>query len=274
MPVVPFSPLASDQEAVTYEHGPDSLAQPGVRAGTVREFVIDDSRAYPGTIRRVWVHTAAGHDPSSPAAVTLFNDGWWYLDPAGDVRAGIVLDNLAAQRAIPPMIGIFVDPGEFPGSVMPKNRNNEYDPGDTRYVQFLLDEVLPRAIEGLTFGGGMGICGGSSGGNAAFTAAWHRPDAIARVIAFNPSFAQMPGGNPYPALLADGETRRIRTLLHAAHHDIGWNDREENWFAESLETAAALARSGHDLRLVVGDGGHSPNHGGVLLPDALRWLWR
>ncbi|MDR2997336.1 MAG: enterochelin esterase, partial [Microbacterium sp.] len=91
---------------------------------------------------------------------------------------------------------------------------------------------------------------------------------------FNPSFAQMPGGNPYPALLADGETRRIRTLLHAAHHDSGWTDRENNWFAESLETAAALARSGHDLRLVVVDGGHSPNHGGVLLPDALRWLWR
>ena len=35
--------------------------------------------------------------------------------------------------------------------------------------------------------------------------------------------------------------------------------------------AAALAEAGYDLRLVVGDGGHSPNHGGVLLPDALRW---
>ncbi|WP_236602615.1 hypothetical protein [Microbacterium sp. 8M] len=47
-----------------------------------------------------------------------------------------------------------------------------------------------------------------------------------------------------------------------------------NWFAESLETAAALARRGYDFRLVVGDGGHHPNHGGVLLPDALCWLWR
>jgi len=25
---------------------------------------------------------------------------------------------------------------------------------------------------------------------------------------------------------------------------------------------------------VLGDGGHSSNHDGVLLPDALRWLWR
>jgi enterochelin esterase family protein len=30
----------------------------------------------------------------------------------------------------------------------------------------------------------------------------------------------------------------------------------------------------YDFRLVLGDGGHDGNHGGVLLPDALRWLWR
>lgn len=93
------------------------------------------------------------------------------------------------------------------------------------------------------------------------------------MIAFNPSFAQMPGGNPYPRLLAQHETRPTRVFLHAAHRDINWNSATDNWFAESLETGAALARAGYDFRLVVGDGGHSPNHGGVLLPDALRWLW-
>ncbi|WP_292715721.1 hypothetical protein [Microbacterium sp. 13-71-7] len=120
----------------------------------------------------------------------------------------------------------------------------------------------------------MGICGGSSGGNAAFTTAWQRPDSLRRVIAFNPSFAQMPDGNPYPARIADEDRRPLRVFLHAAQRDLQWNEAESNWFAESLETAAALARHGYDLRLVVGDGGHSPNHGGVLLPDALRWLWR
>lgn len=37
-------------------------------------------------------------------------------------------------------------------------------------------------------------------------------------------------------------------------------------------TATACQRQ--DFRLVLGDGGHNPNHGGVLLPDALRWLFR
>lgn len=32
-------------------------------------------------------------------------------------------------------------------------------------------------------------------------AAWHRPDRFRRVVGFLSSFAQMPGGNPYPAAL-------------------------------------------------------------------------
>jgi len=54
-----------------------------------------------------------------------------------------------------------------------------------------------------------GICGGSSGGNGAFTAAWLRSDAFTRVIAFNSSFAQMPDGNPYPALLFSNRRSRF-----------------------------------------------------------------
>lgn len=275
MTLQPYTSLPLDQGAVSYAYGPDSFPSPGVEPGRIDRFTIDDSTAYPGTTRSVWVHAPAGHDPLRPASVMLFNDGWWYLDPEGDVRAGVVLDNLAAQGAIPSVVGVFVDPGIRTASDEPKNRNVEYDADDNRYAGFLIDEVLPRiaALHALE-PDGHGICGGSSGGDAAFTAGWQRPEVFRRVIAFNPSFAQMPQGNPYPRLLSGGERRDLRIVLHAAHRDIGWNDPEWNWFAESLETAAALTRTGHDVRLVVGDGGHSPNHGGVLLPDALRWLWR
>ena len=275
MTLQPYTSLPVSQDDVSYAYGPDSLPSPGVAAGRIERFTIDDSIGYPGTTRSVWVHVPAGHDSLRPASVMLFNDGWWYLDPEGDVRAGVVLDNLAAQGAIPPTVGVFVDPGIRTASEDPKNRNIEYDAADGRYAGFLIEEVLPRVAALHTVAaGGHGICGGSSGGDAAFTAGWQRPEVFRRVIAFNPSFAQMPEGNPYPRLLRDGARRELRILLHAAHRDIGWNDPEWNWFAESLETAAALTRTGHDVRLVVGDGGHSPNHGGVLMPDALRWLWR
>jgi enterochelin esterase family protein len=207
----------------------------------------------------------------------FFNDGWWYLDPDGDVRGGVVLDNLASDGSLPPMIGVFVDPGIVDVDGTPtKHRNAEYDAFDGTYADFLLEEVLPVVAARYRVADDpmmRGVCGGSSGGNAAMTAAWSRPDGIGRVIAFNPSFAQMPGGNPYPALLAAEAHRPTRVFLHAAHRDLHWDEPDRNWFAESLDTASALARASWDFRLVVGDGGHAPNHGGVLLPDALRWSW-
>ena len=278
MDVVPFAPLPRTQGDVVYAYGPDSEPRAGVPAGTIEEVRLTDSSVFPGTTRSVWIHRPAGHSASAESAVMLFNDGWWYLDPEGDVRGGIVLDNLAAQGAVPPMIGVFVDPGVLDADGEPtRNRNAEYDAFDDRYATFLADEVLPVVEERFTLSGdpGMrGVCGGSSGGNAAVTAVWMRPDVLGRAISFNGSFAQMPGGNPYPSLLSTEPRRGMRVFLQAAHRDLNWSDRDLNWFAENLETAAALARAGYDFRLVVGDGGHSPNHGGVLLPDALRWLWR
>jgi len=274
---VPFVSLPVSQSEVEYEYGPDSVPRAGVLPGFLEELTLEDSVRFPGTSRKVWIHVPFAQLPSAESAVMFFNDGWWYLDPDAAVRGAAVLDNLASEGVLPPMVGVFVDPGVLHVEGSPiKHRNAEYDAFTDDYASFLLEEVLPlvsarfRVSEDPMM---RGICGGSSGGDAAMTAAWMRPDGIGRVIAFNSSFAQIPGGNPYPALIAGEPRRSTRIFLHAAHRDLNWNQRDDNWFAENLETAAALARGGYDFRLVVGDGGHSPNHGGVLLPDALRWLW-
>jgi enterochelin esterase family protein len=36
---------------------------------------------------------------------------------------------------------------------------------------------------------------------------------------------------------------------------------------------SGIAEASYDFQLVLADGGHSPNHAGVLLPDALRRLF-
>jgi enterochelin esterase family protein len=268
---------------VEYEFGPASRRQDDVEPGETTTFELEDTVAYPGTVRRVWVHVPAGVADSGRqdgAAVTVFQDGGLYLEPDGPVRAGVVLDNLVAKGNIPPMVGVFVDPGVFPSAdegAPRKNRNAEYDAFDGRYAGFLADEVLPRVAERIPLSqdpNRRAICGGSSGGNAAFTAAWTRPDVFGRAIGFLSSFAQMPGGNPYPALLATEPRRPMRVFLAAGHRDLGFDRPEMNWLAENLRTAAALAEAGYDHRFVLGDGGHSPNHGGVILPDALAWVWR
>ena len=37
---------------------------------------------------------------------------------------------------------------------------------------------------------------------------------------------------------------------------------------------AALKFKRYDNKFVGGTGGHSGKHGGAILPDSLRWLWR
>jgi enterochelin esterase family protein len=69
-------------------------------------------------------------------------------------------------------------------------------------------------------------------------------------------------------------SKPLRVFLQAATRDLNWDAADLNWFSANLRVAAALAERGYDLRLVLGDGGHDPNHGGAILPDALRWLWR
>ena len=274
---VPYLPLPNSQSSVRYLHGPDSNVQPGVPAGKTLEFVWNKSTVYPGTSRKYWVHVPAQYDPAAPAALMVFLDGRLYLDPEGEVRGGVVLDNLTHQGQIPVTIGVFVDPGVTDNAGSPKNRNIEYDGFDDRYATFLLTEIIPEVTGRFVISEdpeNWGICGGSSGGNCAFTAAWLRPDKFRRVICFLSSFTQMPGGNPYPALLPVTRVKPLRIFMLAGHRDLNWNKPQHNWLANNLRVAAALAEAGYDFRFVQGEGGHSPNHGGVLLPDALRWIYR
>lgn len=260
---------------VRYAYGPDSQRQPGVPEGTIVEHEWSESRVYPGTSRRFWVYVPAQYTDAEPASLMVFQDGWMYLDPEGELRAGFVFDNLIHRGELPVTIGVFVDPGLFPEER--KNRNAEYDAFDDAYTTFLLTEILPTVQERYAITDdpdGWAIGGGSSGGNCAFTAAWLRPDRFRRVLSFLGSFAQMPEENPYPALIRDTAPKPLRIFLGAATRDIGWNEPEFNWLSENLQVAAALAEHGYDLRLVLGDGAHDPNHCGAILPDALRWLWR
>lgn len=262
---VPYSSLPIERSEVTYERGPDSIPRSSVPRGRTRQLDVADPAAYPGTTRSVWVHAPAV-SWATELPVVVFQDGGGFLDPDDEMRAAVVLDNLIDAGAIPPVVGVFVDPG---------NRNAEYDAADATYAGFLLDEVLPRVAELVplrTRPEDRALCGFSSGGNASFTAAWHRPDAFGKVIGLSSSFPQV--ASDYPRLIAEVPVKPLRVFLQVGQRDLGWDEPDDNWLAANLEVGAALVRRSYDVRLVVGDGGHDGNHGGVLLPDALRWLWR
>lgn len=263
--------IDGDDGVRVYPHGDDSVARDGVPAGRVETFRLETSSIFPGTSRTVHVYLP----PGDPDALMVFQDGALYLDPSLDMRVGTVFDNLIADGSMPPTVGVFVDPGVLEDGS--KHRNAEYDPADGRYASLLIDEVLPAVRQVTTVTGDparTAISGGSSGGNCAFTAAWHRPDRFGKVLGFVSSFAQIPGGDPYPEWIRTADPKPLRVFLQANRFDLGHDQAEGNWYAENLLVAAALAERGYDHRLVLGDGAHSPNHGGAILPEALRWLWR
>jgi enterochelin esterase-like enzyme len=256
---------------VRYAHGPDSFSQPGVPRGALRAYEWNTSRVFPGTQRRFWVYVPAQYDDSEPASLMVFQDAEWYLDLDLQARAPVVFDNLIHRGEMPVTIGVFVSPGE------PERRYAEYDAFSDVYATFLLEEILPavRAEHAITDDPDQwAIGGGSSGGLCAFTVGWMRPDRFRRVLSFVGAFAQLEGGNRYPKLIRETPVKPLRIYPHTVTRDLNWNSARNNFLSGNLQVAAALAERGYDFRLVLGDGAHDGNHDGVILPDALRWLWR
>jgi enterochelin esterase-like enzyme len=250
---------------VRYAHGPDSYLQPDVPRGAIHEYEWAASRVFPGTTRRYWVYVPVQYTPEEPASLMVFQDGRMYLDPEGEIRAAIVFDNLIHRGEMPATIGVFVDPGE------PDNRNVEYDAFTDAYATFLLTEILPNVQDSYRISEDpdrWAICGGSAGACCAFTVAWMRPDRFRRVLTL------LGGDDFYPELIQETPRKPLRIFLQSATRDLNWDAAEVNWVSISLRIAAALMERGYDFRFVLGDGGHDPNHGGAILPDALRWLWR
>lgn len=115
------------------------------------------------------------------------------------------------------------------------------------------------------------ICGISSGGICAFTAAWQRPDAFRKVLSHVGSFTNIRGGNVYPALIRKTEPKPIRVFLQDGENDL--DNEHGNWWLSNLQMDAALKFAKYDYKFVGGEGGHNGKHGGAILPESLVWLW-
>ncbi len=115
------------------------------------------------------------------------------------------------------------------------------------------------------------ICGVSSGGIAAFNAAWHMPERFGGVISHCGSFTNIHGGHNYPYLVRMTPRKPIRVWMQSGEHDADapWG----NWPLANKTMANALSYAGYDVEFAFGSGGHNLRHGGALFADALRWLW-
>lgn len=244
-----------------------------------------ESAVYPGTARDLWVYIPPDCEPG--ANVIIFNDGRWYLARNGPVRATRVLDVLHDAGEISNTVAVFVTPGVPDTSPARKpiesygdresQRSWEYDRITPDYGEFLFGDVLPFVCQthGLSISeqpGARTLCGISSGGIAAFNAAWHHPDQCSRVLSHCGSFTDIWGGHHYPSLVRRTERKPIRVMLQSGQHDA--NTPFGDWALANQAMASALEYAGYDYRFDYGTGGHNLRHGGAIFADSLRWLWR
>ena len=239
---------------------------------------LEQSQVYPGTVHTFQVYVPDQYDGRRPAALFVGLDGVLCHAPQ-------VMDSLIKARKMPCAIGVFLQPGVIQGAgdtVLRYNRCYEFDSTTGDFAAFLETEVLP-AVEALKTRNGRPIrlsrrpqdrmiFGLSSGGIAAFNAAWHRPDLFGKVFTGVGTFVAMRGGNDLQALVRKTEPLPLRIFIQDGSNDA-WNALFGHWYEGNQMLHSALQFAGYDVRCDWSDGGHNVTRSTQIFPQVMEWMW-
>jgi enterochelin esterase family protein len=284
--------------------GPLSYLPPGVPSGKLSEKIIHTSKIYDGMKSEYWIYVPAQYDPQTPAAVMVFQDGEGYTHRDGNNPALNVIDNLIAQKKIPVMICIFINPGDIAGSpgtptynfvkaysdkwhrtLKDSMRSTLYDTVSDRYPRFLRDEILAEVGTKYNLrkdAYSHAITGLSSGGICSLNAAWQMPELFGRVISWIGSFESIQwkedpalpdGGQDYSDKVLREPHRNIRVWLQDGSNDLE-NPNYGDWPMANIRMANSLKTREYDFHFSFGKGDHDSGHGAAQFPEEMMWLWR
>ena len=245
---------------------------------TLIDGTLDRSDIYPGTVHTFQVYVPDKYDGKRPAALYIGLDGVL-------CRAPEVMDSLITAGKMPCAIGVFLQPGlirDAEGTVLRYNRCYEFDSTTGLFASFLESEVLP-AVEQMTTPRGKPIrlsrrpqdriiFGLSSGGIAAFNAAWHRPDLFGKVFTGVGTFVAMRGGNDLQALVRKTEPLPLRIYVQDGSNDA-WNPLFGHWYEGNQMLASALQFAGYDVQCDWSDGGHNVKRATEIFAQVMEWMW-
>ena len=250
--------------------------------------------------RTIQVYVPAMYKDGTPAPVLVIQDG-----PGELGQVSNALDNLTistdAARKLPAFVVVAVPNGG--NDSIGSERGLEYDTMSDRYARYVDSEVLTAVADKVkgTYPkfkftkdpSGRGALGCSSGGAAAFSMAWFRPDLFSRVIGYSTTLVaqqdpKSPEAKTYPhgdwdyhsdleVIKNDttGREKMLRVFINANQNDLNNGDRH-GWLMANQKTAAALKAKGFHYRFVEGMGvGHCDGQvQSATLADALIWVWR
>lgn len=239
----------------------------GDMAGTTRTDTFQSKTVYPGRSYKYSVWTPAQFDATKPAALMVWLDGE-LVRTGGAERLS---NNMSSRGELPVAINLFVSPSSE------ANRGEEYDAVDDKYVRFLTTELIPEittkySLTITTNPDGHAIAGISSGGAAAFTAGWLRPDYFRRILTCSGSFVALRGADRYPELIrTTSPVRPLRVYLQSGDMDLS---AFGGWGAANKKMAAALKERGYDYRMVYArEMRHEYSWCFQTLPFTLRFIW-
>lgn len=239
-------------------------------------FTADGGRYYPGTEREIIV-TLPDSDSITDAALFVGLDGILCNAPE-------VIDSLTKASKMPPTVGVYIQPGVIKnaqGEVVRYNRSNEFDAIDSRFADYLIKCILPRVKE-IAAANGIAlsedsqqrmIFGLSSGGIAAFNAAWHRPEAFGKVFSGCGTFVPMRGGEEIQVLVRKSEPRNIKVFLQDGYSDT-WNPLFGSWYEANRQLGSALEFAGYDCAFDWAEGGHSVRRANEIFSSVMQWMWQ
>jgi enterochelin esterase-like enzyme len=300
----------------THNPAPEMTVHEGVPQGTVHEFIMSsaESKIYPGIAREPGTFgTPDPHDParlivttSHPAPYTrrvaVYVPKQYVPGTAAPFLVGAdgpdrllfpALDNLIAQKRIPPIVAISIANGS--GDAQGSQRGLEYDTMSGLYAEFVEKEVLPRVekeahVKLTKDPEGRATMGTSSGGSCALIMAWYHPELYHRVLTYSGTYVnqQWPYNpkTPHGAwefhehLIPHSPRKPIRLWMMVGDRDLlnpnAMRDNMHDWVLANENMAKVLAAKGYHYQFVfVRNAGHGDRAAKQqTLPEALEYLWQ
>jgi len=301
--------------AAAHPPSADMAAGDGVPKGTIHTFTMSsaDSKLYPGVARdqgtrgqedskdparlvvttshpapytrQVAVYVPSQYVPGSIAPLIVGADG-------PDPLLFTALDNLIAQKRVPPMVAVSIGNGS--GDAQGSERGLEYDTMSGKYAEFVETEVLPLVekqygVKLTRNPESRATMGCSSGAAAALSMAWYRTDLYHRVLSYSGTFVnqqwpynpETPGGawEFHRTLIPNSPPKPIRIWMHVSDRDLLLTQRTDgmhDWVLANENMAKALAAKNYQYQFVFArNAGHCDRAVKMqTLPQALEWVWQ
>ncbi|MEZ6044068.1 MAG: alpha/beta hydrolase-fold protein [Planctomycetaceae bacterium] len=239
--------------------------------------------------RQITVYIPAQYQAGTEAPLMVMHDGT-KGKPSMDLPH--VLDNLIAQKRIPPIILVQIANGG--GDAQGHQRGKEYDTMSGVFAEYIETEVLPRVekncnVKLTSDPDGRAVMGSSSGGSASLIMAWFRTDLYHRVLTTSGTFVnqQWPYDPEYPhgawgfheTVIPNSPRKPIRLFISVGDRDLlnpnVMRDGMHDWVEANHLMAKVLKAKGYDYQyLFCRNSAHGINNAKAqFLPHAIEWVW-